>query len=400
MRRRDATGSTRRDDALPSTRIPMRLSPANPALRIATLLATLASATTQAFAGAPLYRLEMLDVPDATGITATDINSAGQVVGYYFDADFYRQAVLWDGAGTARTLAVPPGEIDADARAINDTGQIVGNATDFAFGVAALLWDATTPSVFETITSVQGEAATANDINSAGVVVGGIGGWQTGAPSRAFVWTRDGGIVDHGVPDEGVANQQARWNAVNDAGMVVGHWNVSISTVHATVGDAATPAVLTFGGESDVLPTIVTAVNNDGVAVGLGLAQDDAVLVPVVFHGDGSYAEIPGAVLDQDNGAATAINDAGVIVGTAGIGSAVGAVPGLRAWVHLDGVTHDLFQSVDSTGPFESFATAAAINADGVIVGSGRLADGTFASFRLTPTAGDVIFGSGFELPD
>lgn len=356
--------------------------------------------TATASAGAPMYHLERLEVPDATNVQVSDINSDGQMVGYYLNADFYRQAVMWDIDGTPIPLAMPEGEIDADAKAINDSGQIVGGATDFTFGTSALLWNAGTPDAFLTISSVEGQAAEPQDINNNGVVVGGIGGWQTGAPSRAFSWTLGGGVIDHGVPDENLPDQQARWNAVNAQGTVVGHWNLHSSNVHATIGDASVPAVLPMGGPSEAFPTIATAINDAGVAVGLGLAQDVAMLVPVVFQADGNYTEIPGAVLDQTNGAATAINNGGTIVGTAGIGSAHGAVPGLAAWVHIDGVSYDLYTSVDETGAFESFSRPSAINDDGVIVGIGRLENGDFASFRLTPIAGDGIFADDFELVD
>jgi uncharacterized membrane protein len=136
--------------------------------------------------------------------------------------------------------------------------------------------------------------------------------------------------------------------------------------------------------------------NGDGVAVGLG-SFDGAVLVPVVFADDGSFAAIDGATLDQGNGSAIAINDAGVIVGTAGIGTANGPVPGLKAWVHRDGATYDLFDVVDDTSGFARFANAVAINDAGAIVGTGRDADDNVISFMLTPISADGIFADGFD---
>jgi len=215
-------------------------------------------------------------------------------------------------------------------------------------------------------------------------------------PSRAFVWTAADGLVDYGIQDPNVADQQARWTAINDSGKLVGFWNVHVADIHATVGVAGTAAVVGLGGESDTQRTNIVGMNGSGVAVGLG-SNDMQTLVPVVFADDGSFTEIAGATLDQDNGAATAINDAGVIVGTAGIGTANGPVPGMQAWVYRDGTVYDLFTVVDDTTGFASFANAVAINADGVIVGTGRDADGNLQSFVLTPVAADPIFADGFD---
>jgi hypothetical protein len=229
------------------------------------------------------------------------------------------------------------------------------------------------------------------DINNDGVVVGGFG-----VPSRAFVWTAADGLVDYGIQDPTVEDQQARWTAVTDDGKLIGFWNEHVSNIHATIGTVGTPVVLGLGGDSDVQRTNAVGMSPSGVAVGLG-SLDMSVLVPVVFADDGSFTAIDGATLDQDNGAATAMNDAGVIVGTAGIGTANGAVPGQKAWVHVDGTTYDLFDVVDDTSAFARFATAVAINASGVIVGTGLDADGNIRSFLLTPAAGDTVFGNGFD---
>ena len=191
-------------------------------------------------------------------------------------------------------------------------------------------------------------------------------------------------------------DQQARWTAINDSGKLIGFWNVHVADIHATVGVVGTPAVLGLGGASDTQRTNAVGMNAAGVAVGLG-SNDLETLVPVVFADDGSFAAIDGATLDQGNGAAIAINDDGIIVGTAGIGSANGPVPGLKAWVYRDGTAYDLFTVVDDTTGFARFANAVAINASGVIVGTGRDADDNVQSFVLTPVAADPIFANGFE---
>lgn len=365
----------------PLHRLPVRLA-----------ASVLALAGGAACAGEPLYHLTVLEVPDATAVTAKDINEAGQVVGTYSDQDFVRHAVLWDGSGW-HELALPPGaEVNGIAYAINDSGQIVGTSDDFVNPTTGLLWDAGDPGSYTQLGSEAGTHVSPADINDAGEVVGGFG-----VPSRAFGWSAEGGFVDYGLEDPTVEDQQTRWSAINASGRIVGRWQQHVSNIHATVGQFGTPAVLEMGGMSEEFPTTAVGINADGVAVGLGLAAETPELVPVVFGADGTYTEIPGATLDQGDGSAIAINDAGTIVGVAGIGTANGPVPGLKAWVHRDGVTHDLYEVVDDTAVFASFSGAVSINAAGVIVGNGRTASGDTMSFMLTPILGDGIFADGFE---
>jgi uncharacterized membrane protein len=353
----------------------------------------LAAATPAADAGQALYHLTPLTVAGATSVSVMAINDHGQAVGLYTDADFVRHAVLWDEAGS-HELALPgdgSSEVDGIARAINNTGQIVGTADDFMNPTQGLIWDAASPGTFATIGADTGVAVNPAAINDDGIVAGGFG-----VPSRAFVWTQADGLVDYGIQDPDVPDQQARWTSISASGKLMGFWNEHVATIHATIGTVGTPAVLGLGGQSDVQRTNVVGMSPSGVAVGLG-SFDQSVLVPVVFADDGSFTAIEGATLDQDNGSAIAINDAGVIVGTAGIGTANGAVPGLQAWVHRDGTTYDLFTVVDDTTGFARFANGVAINAAGVIVGTGRDADDNIVSFELTPIAQDGVFANGFD---
>ncbi|MEO7433462.1 MAG: hypothetical protein ABIR62_15935, partial [Dokdonella sp.] len=314
---------------------------------------------------APLYHLQLLDVPDSTAVQVKDINDAGVIVGSWSDQDFVRHAAFWD-AGGMHELALPAGvDVDGIAYAINNLGQVVGTASDFVNPTAGIAWDITAPTTYTTIGADSGVAVNPADINDSGAIVGGFG-----APSRAFVWTAADGFVDYGIQDGTVPDQQARWAAVNASGHIVGRWNQHVSNIHATAGDVGVPVVASMSADTETVPTGANAVNDAGIAVGIGLAVETPKLVPVLFAADGTFSEIPGATLDQDNGGATAINNAGVVVGTAGIGTANDAIPGLRAWVYRDNVTYNLFNVVDDAGVFVDFSVAVAINASGVIVGT------------------------------
>lgn len=365
----------------------------HPFLRQISAAIAVALACANAEAGtAPLYHLEVLDVPGSTAVAVKDINDAGQIVGSWSDQDFVRHAALWDAQGR-HELALPAGTgVDGIAYAINNLGRIVGTANDFVNPTAGLLWNGATPDQYTAIGSESGVSVNPADISDTGAIVGGFG-----APSRAFAWTQADGFVDYGIQDPTVPDQQARWSAITSSGLIVGRWNQHVSNFHATVGHLGTPLVLSMSTTTEAFATGASAVNEAGTAVGIGLAVDSPNLVPIVFRADGGFDEIPGATLDQTSGSATAINATGVIVGVAGIGTANGAVPGQRAWVHRDGTTYNLFDVVDSHGIFVNFSIAVAINAAGVIVGTGRTADNSIASFVLTPILSDAIFANGFE---
>ena len=260
--------------------------PNNRSILAAALAIAAAGTMPLAHAGEALYHLTPLTVPDATSVTVTDINDAGQAVGLYTDADFVRHAVLWDADGW-HELAVPAGEaVDGIARAINASGQIVGTADDLVNPTQGLLWNAAEPSSFTILDEGSGAPVSPADINDDGIVVGGFG-----VPSRAFVWTEADGLVDYGIQDPNVEDQQARWTRINDAGKLVGFWNQHVSNIHATVGTVGTPAVLGMGGDSDIQRTSAVGMNAAGVAVGLG-SFDASVLVPVVFGADGAFTAI------------------------------------------------------------------------------------------------------------
>lgn len=90
------------------------------------------------------------------------------------------------------------------------------------------------------------------------------------------------------------------------------------------------------------LASYSAAMNEAGLAVGLGLDPATSRRVPVVSAANGTFARIDGGILDQDNGAALGINARGDILGSAGIGTQSGPGPGPKAWVLLDGTRHDL----------------------------------------------------------
>jgi hypothetical protein len=357
------------------------------------IAAALAGAA-HAGSGGPRYHFERIEVPNAAHVVVKDINNAGQIVGTYFDTDFVKHAVLWDATGSHR-LAVPDGlEVHGIAYAINNHGQIAGYADSFDDSSPGLTWNAATPDTYTKLSADPVVVTIPNDINDDGVIVGLKGGYQTGEKFHAFVWSAQTGLVDYGTADPTDAAQNAVWSGINNAGQLVGGWNYTRLPYHATRGQVGTPTVAPFNSDTEVIESFADAINASGVAVGYADLGAPNGPVAARFDTDGSVTEIAGAQLGSDGAFASAINDAGVIVGRA---TNLSTRTGLKAWVHIDGVTWDLYEQVDDTGGLEMFTDAVAINASGVIVGTGELADGTIASFRLTPILSDAIFADAFE---
>lgn len=175
-------------------------------------------------------------LPDPEGATATwahCLNNRGTIVGGTVHPDFeflfgHRPVVWEDGqAGLLPMLDLGPDHVPGGAaHGINDAGQIVGHSggnfvidwvnLTVRFNSHATLWEHGQPidlgTLYGHISSM------ANAINNAGVVVGQSGVASSGA-SRAFVWTKQTGIADLGLPPGWMS---ALAYDVNDRGEIVG----------------------------------------------------------------------------------------------------------------------------------------------------------------------------------
>jgi probable HAF family extracellular repeat protein len=121
-----------------------------------------------AIAAAPYTLIDLGTLGGSTSI-ATDINQAGQAVGYsYLAGDIKLHPFVWEG-GVMTDLGTLGGN-HSQALAINEAGQVVGysglvgDAADHAF-----VWDG---GVMTDLGTLGGSASVAVDINEAGQVVG------------------------------------------------------------------------------------------------------------------------------------------------------------------------------------------------------------------------------------
>ncbi|HEY0179586.1 MAG TPA: hypothetical protein VGC30_08130 [Dokdonella sp.] len=363
----------------------------------AALAAALLAAASSAHAGAPRYHLTRIDIPGAQGVYANDINDAGQVVGYYIDENYVQRPFLWDASGV-HALALPTGadpdtEVDGYASAINDAGQIVGYGMVWDESAPALLWNAADPSAYQLLSDDPTLALMPYDISDNGIVVGLKSGYQTGEAFHGFVWTADGGVVDYGTTDTADSSINASWNAVNDAGQLVGSWNYQFSAAHASVGTVGTPEMRPLSAASDAVESGATAINAAGVRVGYMDVDGSGDAVPVMFGDEGSVQAIPGATLGLAAGQALGVNDDGVVVGRADDFSTLE----FKAFVYVGGQSYDLYAQVDDSAGFDYFLTAKAVNASGAIVGTARYGDLQVGAYLATPIADDAIFSDGFD---
>jgi probable HAF family extracellular repeat protein len=338
----------------------------------------------------PRYHLTRIEIPGASGVYVADINDAGQAVGYYIDENFANQAFLYEN-GSVTTLPRPAGRDEAMATAINAAGQIVGYAstyTEDGAEVTALLWDAAAPAGYVVIGDDPSAKLNPADINDQGVVAG-LASYD--GAFRAFTWTAGGGLVDDGVPPHGDATQ-AYWSAINNAGVLVGGWNYPLAVAHATVGQFGVPGIGPIADGVDDVASMAHAVNDAGVAVGEMDVDASGNVVPVTFSG-GVAEPIPGALLGLSSGGAFGINAAGTIVGRA----QDFATMAFKAFVFADGAAYDLLAQSDGDAGFAYLLKASAINAQGTIVGVGRVGEIDVGSFVATPLGDDAIFADGFE---
>ncbi len=168
----------------------------------------------------PMTSLPGLGVAERRALAATErayseamaLNERGQAVGYFGNAD-RRQAVLWE-RGMRIDLNMLPGGKQSMATDINDAGQIVG-WSDTANGEShAALWD--NGKVIDLGTLPGGLWSTAEGITEAGEIVGWSG--TASGENQAVRWV-DGRISTLAVPPG--SPMSVAWD-INEAGSIVG----------------------------------------------------------------------------------------------------------------------------------------------------------------------------------
>lgn len=299
-------------------------------------------------------------VTDLGDFGARALNREGQIAGL-----LNGEPSLWDH-GRIRDLGMPDGYTLISIQAINDAGDVVGSGLASDNAIHPLRWDANGVTDLGRL----GPDSYALGINNAGMVAGWSDLEDGGA--HPVMWPAGSGPIDL-EPDGGVTADFAY--GVNDAGQIAGLWHDRASRWNP---DGSQDVL-----ESDYgLPTVGQAINAAGDVAGSAVYWVDfgrTYASPAVWTVNGftDLGLLPGTA----EGRATAINDAGDVVGQAGTGTVQ------RGWLWQDGRLRDLNGLVHLSG--YTIVGGAAINNAGQILVAGRPdAGGPFHSFLLTPPTG------------
>lgn len=167
---------------------------------------------------------------------ATGINRSGQIVGASKTATGAFHAFLRDVNGDVLDLgAFPDGSGDSSATAVNDRGHVVGTRGDGQI-LEAFLWDERNGMQLLIEAPPPFFFLLPRGINNRGEVVGEVLGTD---PTRAFRWTKSGGVQDLGTLS-GLDTDFATAAAINRAGTIVGGSQTTSGLVHGFVWNRKT----------------------------------------------------------------------------------------------------------------------------------------------------------------
>ncbi len=264
---------------------------------------------------------------------ARKVNSSGQIVGELYAGDHY-EALLWTSLGSSQLLGTLSGQ-NSLAYALNNQGRVVGYS-DVLADVApyirqhAFLWSETVGMLdlgtlggynsyaygLNNQTQVVGRSdigsgfyhaflwqegsgmqdlnipgvnSVARDINNLGQIVGNYFYDEENPQyyAKAFIWSPTGGFVDLG----NLGGYYSQANAINDQGVVVGHF-ASNQYQHAFVwtqeGGTQDLNDLVAGSHDTIVD--VFDINNTGEIVGVTAAGRACLLSP-------THTPLPGSSL-------------------------------------------------------------------------------------------------------
>ena len=318
-------------------------------------------AVPQAVFALPQYRVEPL-VPPGSDFLVRAL-AGGYAVGNQNGAP-----LLVSPDGTTKALSGPDGYSFVSALGVNRLGTVVGAGGAGRGAPQGMMWRGDVGEVLPTDNGVDALAgSSANAINDAGTIVGIA---ETSYGRIGVVWEGEGFRLLKGV-DPDAFDQATQASAINAPGQVAG-WT--------RVGDGRQAAVWT-GDTARLLGGFAQGseardLNDSGVTVGYGINADDSISA---FVDDGRSTTALPTLNGLLYGDATAINNAGLVVGSSSTFDGV-----YTATVWQNGAAYDLNSLLGTSGVGWTLTSAVDVDDDGTIVGFAEY-NGQSAMFRASP---------------
>jgi probable HAF family extracellular repeat protein len=325
-------------------------------------------------------------VQQITGIGGSDpfsgvrANDAGQVAGTSpttGPAATSGHAFLWTAGAGAQDLGTLGGPTSF-ATGINGLGEVVGGADVDSTTSHAFLW--TTAGMRDLGTLPGGTRSYASDVNDLDQVVGNSSG--TNFTSHAFIWSAGQGMTDLGTLPGDDSSAAER---INLAGQVVGE---SYSAPPGSLGQV--PHLFIWSQATGIQPLTPPAgfegnsaagINSAGQVVGQYMATSGGKPRPFLYSG-GTWTDL-GTLPGDDQGFATGINEAGVVVGiSTNVTFPSGTSHAVR-WTTAGGVV--ALSSLIPPSPAIALTAASNVTNQGLVAATAGFSLGSAPFYLLTP---------------
>ena len=324
-------------------------------------------------------------LPGDTSSTADAINSSGQVVGNSLDLNKNFHAFVWSPGTGMVGIGTLPGDTNNLVLAINPGGQVVGSSFS-STNAHAYVWSPGTGMVG--IGTLPGDKyGGASDINPSGQVVGSSFNLTNSTTYyHAYVWSPDTGMVGLGTLPGDTSSTAL---AINPIGQVAGDSRGLNNNYHAYVWSSGSGMVGlgTLPGDTS---SRVSGINPSGQVTGYSSnSTGDHAFVWSPGTGMVGLGTLPGDTGSQ----AGRINSSGQVVGVSSNSTSNHAF----VWSPSTGMV-DLNSLLSSNTAGWKLTYATAINDAGLIVGQGTINGQTHAfllkpdSIKDTQTSEDCLF--------